>query len=362
MRSAALLLVALATVTPTSSFPKGPISARTSHEIVRLDSVATQLAGRSVHVDCWSNADWTALLRREVHAGAAIYADAAAFTNIAERQIQISPPVCARLADVLAGTKLRELDVATDIGVLAHEARHARGIRSESLAECGAMQTLPRAARLLGVDAAEAARLPPVYRGMIYPYDEPQYRSASCRAGLPGIVVPNEFGPDADVAALGRRLAAVAAVLPAWQPLPVPSGSLTRCSAVRTRVHEVARVERLFAAPGRRTTVDAAAVEFDSDAEAARVAGRFDVSLHCFAAAERVRLRRTDPNASVTVSRRGDVLRVTARGAGVVGSTGVVDDELSVRSGRTIVLVDVASRDRPAPAGLERLIFAAARS
>jgi hypothetical protein len=362
-----VLAAAAATVTPTSTFPKGPISPRASHEIVRLDAVASTLAGRAVTVNCWSSRDWNALVRNAVQNGEGAYADAAAFANIDRHQIQIGPGTCEILAKILGGGSPRELDTATAVGVLAHEARHTAGVYAESAAECGAMRDIPRAARLLGLQAATGTRLQHVFRGMVYPLDLPRYRTPSCRAGLPGIVVRNEFGPDAHVAALRARLRVVAAALPGWRRLPVPLVPLGRCSAVRSRIHEVARVEGLYAPAGRRTSVDVAVVEFDSAAAFANARGRLAGSVRCFAAQSRRQLRRSDPTASVRVEPlqgelRGRGLRIAFRGAGVVGARVIVQDSIFVSDPRTrtLLLLAVTGRDAPPPEAVELRAYRAA--
>jgi hypothetical protein len=353
VRLAALSLVAAALVTPTSTFPPGPISPTVSHEIARLGGVASTLSGRAVTVNCWSNADWGALIRRESRLGVGAYADAAAFANIGPHQIQVGPPTCATLAAILAHRRTSDLEAATAVGVLAHESRHTSGVRSESAAECGAMQTLPRTARLLGFDAARASRLQHIYRGMVYPTDEPRYRSRSCRAGLPGIVVPNEFGPAAAVAALRARLARATGVVSGWRSLPVPLGSLGTCSAVHSRVHEVARAEELRVSPDGADALDATAVQFDSDASFRAASARLLPSARCFARAGLRRAKLSDPSATVRVGPLPPELRRLAGGVRVATRTRalVVQDQVFLLdpSTRTLVALTFAGHGRAVP-------------
>jgi len=374
MKSAALILAAAAaTVTPTSTFPKGAISAQASHEVPALDAVATKLAGHTVSVNCWSPRDWTQMTRHAVTDGEAELAYAAAFTNIARHQIQVGPTSCGALARILARRPVRDLDAAAAVGVLAHESRHAAGVFAENKAECGGIRTLARTAQLLGLSASRALRLQHVYRGMLYPLDPPQYRMPACPAGLPGIVVANQFGPEADVAGLRARIVAVARAIPGWGRLPIPLGALTRCSIVHSRTEEVARIEQLFAPGDQHVQLDVAAVKFATSAKAGDVFARGNASLRCFAAQTRVALRRTDPRSSVHVEplpaalrpdgSRVDGLRVTFRGAGLaLRSRKLVHDFLFVldRPSRVLLAVTFSSSGGPPPSAIEQSAIRAA--
>jgi hypothetical protein len=182
---------------------------------------------------------------------------------------------------------------------------------------------------------------------MIYPLDLPQYRSSSCRAGLPAVVVANEFGPDDAVAQLRARVRAARSAVPSWTRLPVPLAPLGRCSAVRSRVHEVARVEEMAADASRKTILDVAAVEFDSAAELAKARGKLVASVRCFAAAE-----------------NGTVGPLPVRGA--IGARvvvrGVVQDQLFVvdEGRRTLLAIGLTFHDGRVDSALEGRIFRAA--
>jgi hypothetical protein len=370
VKHAALILAATAaTVTPTSTFSKGPISPSASHEIVRLDTIASTLAGKRTSVNCWSRRDWTALQRNAVRHGMPRLADAEAFTNGYVHQIQISPDTCETLAKLLAHRHVGELDAVTAIEVVAHEAQHAAGVRAEHSAECGAIRTLPRAARLFGYSTQESQRTQHVFRGTLYPLDAPAYRTPVCPAGLPGIVVPNEFGPDAAVAKLRTQLHAIGATQRGWRSYPVPPSPLSHCSIVHDRSVEVARVEEIYASPDEHAGVDVIGVEFHTVAETKLVLSRSKSSFACFAAAGRRRLRRIDPHASVVVSPlpralHAAGLRVTTRTKTLPGETLLVQDTIVLGDPRSRVLFALrfsTSNRAPALAAELRAVAAARR-
>ena len=134
-------------------------------------------------------------------------------------RIELSPFVCQVLAQVLARSARQPLFTAFAVTVLAHESAHASGIRSENRAECQAIETEPRAAELLGIPRATGQRLQHIYRGTIYPNDEPRYRTPACAAGLPGEVVPDTLGPAASLRPFKRVAKRVARVFHGWKDI-----------------------------------------------------------------------------------------------------------------------------------------------
>ena len=60
--------------------------------------------------------------------------------------------------------------------VLAHEAVHVAGVRSESVAECQAMQWHTRVAEYLGASPDVAARMAAIYRTQVFPHVPLEYR------------------------------------------------------------------------------------------------------------------------------------------------------------------------------------------
>jgi hypothetical protein len=234
------------TFDPDPVFSVGPISDTTSHQITKLDHVASMLAGRQTIVNCWSEHDWEQL---QAWRGIRHYPiDPWGITYPATRRIQLAPFVCQILAQTLAKSANQPLFTAAAVTTLAHESAHARGIEAENLAECRAIKTDPRAARLLGLPAAAATRLPHIYRGSIYPYDLARYRTPPCPAGLPGVVVPDTLGSAADLRPLERTATAVGRSLGGWTNLEGGGsvGPLSPCSPIVSRTVERARYTEWF--------------------------------------------------------------------------------------------------------------------
>src|SRR5579871_34812 len=199
---------------PDPVFPVGPISDTTSHQIAKLDRIASRLAGRRTTVNCWSLRDWT---RLDSWRGTHHYPRAMGITYPDDHQIDLSPFICEVLGQALARSANQPLFTAYAVTVLAHESAHASGISAENQAECRAIQTDTRAARLLGLPSALAMRIPHIYRGTIYPYDEQRYRTPVCHPGLPGVVVPDTLGPTAELRPFERIAAAAAQSLRGWK-------------------------------------------------------------------------------------------------------------------------------------------------
>jgi hypothetical protein len=358
VRLHAAALAAVAVLTPFSTFPKGSISSSASHEVPRLDRIVSTLAGVRATANCWTTRDWSRMLALVVRDGRERrLAGAAAFTNPEALQVQIGPEVCRTLAKILAGRPVDEVDEAFAAQVIAHESRHVAGVERESTAECEGMRTLPRAAELLGIPAARARRLAHVYRGTLYPSDQPAYRSASCRAALPGIVVENAFGPRTAVATLRARVNGVGAVL-RWhaEPSPPPMRA-SRCPAV-SRAAELARVEDRYARGPRIADVIAAVVRTPAAFRAGVT--RVPSAFACYVGVVRRDLRRVDPKVAVIESRRRlgahlGLFRMTIRSKRLPAvETGVID---------LVSATDVTSRmvasiyfhsERPLPLAFER--------
>ena len=71
----------------------------------------------------------------------------------------VTPGVCYRLAKVSAMTGSTETATGHAIAVLAHEAWHLHGVRSESLANCDAYRSGIQVGEAFGLSAATARRL-----------------------------------------------------------------------------------------------------------------------------------------------------------------------------------------------------------
>ena len=145
----------------------------------RLGAIASESAGREVAVRC------------QGRIGAAFDATAedgsvpfdsrgrpAGYTNLKRR-------VCAALdafaADPTDATE-RELNA---LDTIAHEAWHLAGIRSESEAQCRALQTIALVARRLGADDIVAQSLADRFERDVQPRLRAEYRTAECRDGGP---------------------------------------------------------------------------------------------------------------------------------------------------------------------------------
>jgi hypothetical protein len=154
----------------------------------RFGRIASSLAGKQVEVRCWSNADWGRLMREEeVYTAGTLGPNTLAFAGIGGDRVNLGPGVCTGLAG-LAYAAARPADdagrllLATAIVTLGHEPQHSRGIATEAVAECNAIQLAPAVARRLGVSPAYAASLVRLY-WTHYAEELPAYRSGDCHRG-----------------------------------------------------------------------------------------------------------------------------------------------------------------------------------
>lgn len=139
-------------------------------------------------VRCWSQSDWPRL-RREFKAEPTV----AGFVVRYSQTVNLAPTICDALGRLAyskeTGAGEEELDGAFAVGALMHEAAHVyyevpkKFAGPEAVATCWGMQHVRPAARMLGLDAATAARLADLYWNEIYPYEDPRYRSDDCRNG-----------------------------------------------------------------------------------------------------------------------------------------------------------------------------------
>jgi hypothetical protein len=159
--------------------PAGAASDSDAH----LTHVVAVLAGVGAHVRCWSAADWARRAPDEPRGTWRAYTSGAPVLTV-----NLAPALCAEL------TRLRALRVpvwrdefpdalALAVGALAHESMHVSGIRDEAKAECYGMQTIAKAAGLLGLSAAEGRYLAVLYARHWYPWWQRPYRSPDCRDG-----------------------------------------------------------------------------------------------------------------------------------------------------------------------------------
>jgi hypothetical protein len=116
--------------------------------------------------------------------------DLAGFAHGVNRA-SIAPDQCRRLARLVYDHRTPGADgslyyLADAVELVAHETEHlvsAGG--SEAVTECYGMQDVRRLARALGASASYAAKLAEVYWKVVYPENEPDYRTSDCRNGGP---------------------------------------------------------------------------------------------------------------------------------------------------------------------------------
>jgi hypothetical protein len=308
-----LLLVALAALAvgggqasaapfnPDPVFPVGPISGTVSHQIVKLDKVASALAGRRAIVNCWSQRDWTRLQSwRGAHH---LEIDFQGLTFPKTHRIELSPFVCQILAQVLAHSTQQPLYDAFGVTILAHESAHASGINAENLAECRAIRTEPQAAQLFGIPKTLAARLQHIYRGTVYPYDLPRYRTPPCKAGLPGALVPDTLGTSANLRPLTRAATAVTRSMPGWRNLEGVDavGPLDPCAPIKSRTWELARFGESLVQ--KRALLGFAAASIRTPTEFATALSRYAAMPHCELALFRKQIRLSHESATISNGR-----------------------------------------------------------
>ena len=91
---------------------------------------------------------------------------------------------CNNLRDYLHGDKAQpSLEQVVAVQVLAHEAFHLAGVRTESETECRAMQWVDEVAAWLGASEAQGRALAERYARDVYPDMPAAYRSGDCVDG-----------------------------------------------------------------------------------------------------------------------------------------------------------------------------------
>jgi hypothetical protein len=169
--------------TKTWRYEKVPHRAPTALER-RLGDAASFVARRPVEVRCEDFSDGTL-----VEPGGVVEfhgSQPADYTRI-------RPDVCSALARFTrspAGASFclarhycsRAIVQSADaLTVLAHESTHLRGIRTESVVQCYAMQEVPRLAKELGATDVDGRALAVIEYAVGYPRMPASYRSADCR-------------------------------------------------------------------------------------------------------------------------------------------------------------------------------------
>jgi hypothetical protein len=151
-----------------------------------LAAVASDLAGRKVGVHCPGFLGSLVNVRTE---GGTVQFDGdgrpADFTKL-------SPETCKSLRGIerydfscvgRGNCTFKQFRAAWAVHTLAHESFHLRGIQSEAMAECYALQNTAFVAERLGIGDATAQGLQRWVYVRGYPNEPEEYRSEDCRDG-----------------------------------------------------------------------------------------------------------------------------------------------------------------------------------
>ena len=154
----------------------------------KFGKIASDLAGKSVEVRCWSRVDWTRLMREEkAYTLHHIDEGTLGFAGVGGSRANLSPEVCDSLGELMyhhwmPQNATAKLLLATGVVTLTHEPQHSKGIAVEAQAECYAIQLMRDTALKLGATPQYAAELQAAYWAH-YPQELPAYRSPECRNG-----------------------------------------------------------------------------------------------------------------------------------------------------------------------------------
>jgi hypothetical protein len=113
-----------------------------------LDRQAGKIAGHPAQVICDTKARHVGYVQ-----------DADGLAEVGGRRMWVTPGVCYRLARIPHMTASTETATGHAIAVLAHEAWHLHGVRSESVANCNAYRSGVSVGQALGLSAKTARRL-----------------------------------------------------------------------------------------------------------------------------------------------------------------------------------------------------------
>ena len=129
------------------SWQKLPAHTRAA-TLATMTREASRIAGRPAVIICDVKAKHVGYVQ-----------DADGLAEVGGSRMWITPGVCYRLAKVPRMTGSTETATGRAIAVLAHEAWHLHGVRSESLANCYAYRSGIRVGQALGLSASTARRL-----------------------------------------------------------------------------------------------------------------------------------------------------------------------------------------------------------
>ena len=152
----------------------------------RLAAIASDLASRPVGVRCPGFLATLVNVRTE---GGTVQFDG---QGRPASSTKLSPETCKSLQQIehfdftcvqRGDCTFKQFRAAWAIHTLAHEAFHLRGIESEAMAECYALQNTAFVAERLGIGDATARRLQKWVYDRGYPNEPDDYRSEECRDG-----------------------------------------------------------------------------------------------------------------------------------------------------------------------------------
>jgi len=169
----------------------------------RLSPIASQIAGRDVHVDCQTI--WGALIDVQPREGEVIFDR----DGVPESRIFLTHDTCRRLARFAGKSRHRELDCLSGVDwsqptplgfgdpcyekasrtiyavlILAHEAYHTAGVQSEAVTNCYATQSMAYAAEALGSEPNEAQYIA-LAMNRLLPLQPGSYQTNDCNRGSP---------------------------------------------------------------------------------------------------------------------------------------------------------------------------------
>jgi hypothetical protein len=150
-----------------------------------LGAVATQLAGRPVHVRCESF--WHSVVGVGGNLGDVPFPDgrAASYTHVTRH-------MCDELARFRREPDRADLthDMAEALITLTHESMHMRGWADEAVAQCYAIQEVAFTVEQLGGSGEEGSKVA-AYALAMQPYMPEEYQSSDCAAGRALDLHPN---------------------------------------------------------------------------------------------------------------------------------------------------------------------------
>ena len=142
-----------------------------------LDRVASELVGAPVSVHCQTPS------QEFVDAGSELGYVRWGPDGVPEHGTVIKRQPCADLRAYASDTQDPTLDEVIAVHVLTHEAMHMAGERSETVAECRAVQRDAWTAQLLGATPEQGMLLARRYYADVFPRMEDGYFSPDCAPG-----------------------------------------------------------------------------------------------------------------------------------------------------------------------------------